>query len=164
VQQENDIAQRLRRIESRLELQDLVFRYNQAIDERDWDALRFLYAEQARLGRVVGRDNVVSAVRSERETFGRTVHVAHGQLLDFDDDERARGLVVAHAELDIGGHLIVCHIRYHDSYVHEDSAWRFADRSLKFRYALPWDQMADSLTAPRPVRWPGTELAASDEF
>jgi len=161
---EKDTMRRLRRIEDRFELQDLLFRYNLAVDEQDWDGLADLYAEDAQLGEVSGRANVIAAIRRERETFGRTVHVTHGQLLDLDGGERATGLVVAHAELDVGGQLVVCHIRYYDDYVQENQAWRFARRTLKFRYALPWTEMADSLTAERPVRWPGTEPSPPEPF
>ena len=39
------------------------------------------------------------------------------------------------------------YIRYYDDYERgEDGAWRFANRTLKFAYALPLQQCAESLT------------------
>ncbi|HTQ94449.1 MAG TPA: nuclear transport factor 2 family protein, partial [Streptosporangiaceae bacterium] len=99
----DDLAARIRRLEDRLELRELSVRYCRAIDDTDWTAVGALFADQAELGDVTGRDQVVTALRSVRETYGRTVHMAHGLMADFADDGHATGMVPAHAELDIGG-------------------------------------------------------------
>jgi hypothetical protein len=40
--------------------------------------------------------------------------------------------------------------------------WVFQQRVLKFRYVLPFDQVADGLDDPLRVRWPGTEPQLAD--
>jgi len=160
----DDLAARIRRLEDRLELRELSVRYCRAIDDTDWTAVGALFADQAELGDVTGRDQVVTALRSVRETYGRTVHMAHGLMADFADDGHATGMVPAHAELDIGGETIICHIRYYDRYVRERGRWVFGRRDLKFLYAVPWSQMALALIDELPVRWPGTPPAPADVF
>jgi hypothetical protein len=160
----DELAARLRRIEDREELHDLVLRYCRAIDDKDWAAVRELFADQAELGNAIGRDAVVVLLQSGREGFGRTVHTSHGQLLDFLDHDQATGLVTSHAELDVDGQSVVCFIRYYDRYVREEGSWCFARRDLKFLYALPWAEMSIALTDPLPIRWPGSTPAPADVF
>lgn len=154
----------VREIRDRQAIEGLVAVYCVAIDDKDWDLLPTLYADDASLGDVVGRDAVVDAIRSVRETYGRTVHSPHSVLIRLESDQRARGLVTSHAELDIAGELVVCHIRYYDSYVKERGDWKFLRRDLKFLYAMPWAQLGESLRHDRPVQWPGADPAPSDEF
>jgi hypothetical protein len=54
-------------------------------------------------------------------------------------------------------------IRYYDDYEREEGAWRFANRTLKFAYAVPVSELGDSLTDDLPVRWPGADPAPADE-
>jgi hypothetical protein len=151
-----DPARELRRLQDRQELRDLSLRYCLAIDDSDWDALRALYGP--------GRDETVDQLRSIRSTYGRTIHTAHGQLVEFTDDDHATGIVPAHAELDIAGETVICAMRYYDDYVREAGGWRFAQRQIKFSYALPWARMDGALTGDLPVHWPGTSAAAPDRF
>jgi SnoaL-like domain len=152
----DDPARALRRLLDRQELRDLTLRYCRAIDDSDWDALRALYGP--------GGDETVDQLRAIRSTYGRTIHTAHGQLVEFTDDDHATGMVPAHAELDIGGETVICAMRYYDDYVREAGGWRFARRQIKFAYALPWPRMDGALTGERPVHWPGTQAAAPDPF
>jgi hypothetical protein len=159
-----DLARTLRRLEDRQELRDLTLRYCRAIDDSDWTALRGLFADQAEVHGAPGGDETVDQLRSIRSTYGRTIHTAHGQLVEFTDDDHATGLVSAHAELDIKGETVVCAMRYYDDYVREAAGWRFARRQIKVVYALPWPRMAGALTEELPVHWPGTDAAPPDRF
>jgi hypothetical protein len=160
----DDIAARLRRMEDREDLHDLVLRYCRAVDDKDWAALGELFANYAELGEAVGREAVVVALQSGREGYGRTVHTSHGQLLDFVDSDNATGMVTSHVELDVDGKTVMCFIRYYDRYVREAARWHFARRDLKFLYALPWAEMSVALTDHLPIRWPGTAPAPFDPF
>jgi hypothetical protein len=158
-----DLAQTVRRLQDRQELRDLTLRYCRAIDDSDWAALRELYTDADRDGASVG-DQTVERLRSVRSAYGRTIHTAHGQLVEFTGDDHATGMVPAHAELDIKGETVLCAMRYYDDYVREARGWRFARRDLRFVYALPWPRLAGALTGERPVHWPGAEAAAPDQF
>jgi hypothetical protein len=158
-----DLARTVRRLQDRQELRDLTLRYCRAIDDSDWVALRELFTDEARAG-AAGGDETVQRLRSIRSTYGRTIHTAHGQLVEFTDDDHATGMVPSHAELDIKGETVVCAMRYYDDYVREAGGWRFARRDIAFVYALPWPRLAGALTDELPVHWPGTEAAPPDRF
>lgn len=160
-----DLSARIRRIEDRLAIQDLAVRYCVAIDDGDYDGMVEMYTEKATLGETVGRQEVVDLLRSIRAGYGRTIHVPEAHTISFTDDDHATGLVLSHAELDIEHTTVHTFIRYYDDYERgEDGAWRFANRTLKFAYAVPFDQMPESLTGADPVRWPGTPPAPADAF
>src|SRR5207244_4255681 len=106
-----DMVNRIRAIEDRLAIEDLVVRYCVAIDD------------------------------------GRTIHIPEAHTVSFTDADHATGLVLSHAELDIQHQTVHTFIRYYDDYERgEDGAWRFANRTLKFAYAVPVEQMNESLT------------------
>jgi hypothetical protein len=159
-----DLARTVRRLQDRQELRDLTLRYCRAIDDSDWAGLRELFTDRAEAAGAVGGDETVERLRSVRSTYGRTIHTAHGQLVEFTDDDHATGTVPSHAELDIKGETVVCAMRYYDDYVREADGWRFARRQLSFVYALPWPRLAGALTGELPVHWPGTEAAPPDQF
>jgi len=158
-----DAEKRIRRIEDRLEIQDLAVRYCIAIDDSDYAGLLAMFAEKARLGEIAGRQEVVDELRAIRSTYGRTIHTSRGHTVRFVGDDHATGIVLSHAELDIAGQTIHAAIRYYDDYEREERAWRFANRAVKFAYAVPVSELGESLTSDLPVRWPGTEPAPADE-
>jgi len=158
-----DAETRIRFIEDRLEIQDLAVRYFIAIDDSDYAGLLAMYTEKARLGEIAGRQEVVDLLRAIRSTYGRTIHTSHGHTVRFVDDDHATGIMLSHAELDIAGQTIHAAIRYYDDYEREEGAWRFANRAVKFAYAVPVSELGESLTSDLPVRWPGTEPAPADE-
>lgn len=160
----DDLLRRIRRLEDRAELRELADRYCLAIDDSDWDALADMFAADARLAGVTGRGEVVGLLRSIRSGYGRTIHTAIGQTLDFpaDADDRASGTVASRGELAIAGQTVVCAMRYLDDYVRVAGKWRFARRDIRFSYALPWAGLAEAMTAGRPVAWPGAEPQPAD--
>lgn len=160
-----DLAERIQRVEDRFAIIDLAVRYCVAMDDGDYDALVDMYTDQATLGSVVGARQVVDTLASIRRHYGRTIHVPEAHTITFADNDHASGIVLSHAELDIRASTVHTYIRYYDRYERgTDGAWRFADRALKFAYALPFTEMAESLTADDAVRWPGTAPAAADRF
>jgi hypothetical protein len=160
-----DLATRVQRVEDRFAIQDLVVRYCIATDSGDREALRALFTDGARVAGETGGDKVVELLHSIRATYGRTIHTPEAHLVEFSDDQHATGLVLSHAELDIQGRSVHTAIRYHDEYERgADGAWRFAARTLKFSYALPIEEMAESMTADDAVRWPGTDPAPVDQY
>jgi SnoaL-like domain len=160
-----DIAARVRRLEDHLAIQDLAVRYCIAIDDGDYDGLAEMYTEKTTMGATVGRHEVVGLLRSIRADYGRTIHVPEAHTVTFADDAHATGVVLSHAELNIQAKTVHTYIRYYDDYERgADGAWRFASRALKFAYAVPVEELPESLTGVDTVRWPGTSPAPADEF
>lgn len=161
-----DLKRRLRRVEDRIELSDLVARYGVAVDDRDYDGLAGLYARDCvfehATGRSEGRDAVIAYYRERGDYFGPTYHIPHSQTVEFQSDDEATGVVAAHAELTIDGRAFVVAIRYSDRYVREDGTWRFRERATRFLYALPLDELPASMDDELRVRWPGTEPKHAD--
>ena len=162
-----DILRRLRRIEDRFELSDLVAKYGQLLDDRDLDAVAELYSTDSSFdsltGPVSGRAAVVGYYAERLGAGGVTYHYPHSQVLTFsDDDDSASGVVHAHAEMEIDGVTLVIALRYLDEYTREDGAWRFRSRRAQQLYALPLDELATQLGSTTRKRWPGMEPMAAD--
>ena len=68
-----DAEKRIRRIEDRLEIQDLAVRYCIAIDDSDYAGMLPMYTEKAGVGEMTGRQEVVDQLRTIRSTYGRTI-------------------------------------------------------------------------------------------
>lgn len=156
------LEQRIRRIEDRFELQDLIVRYFLASDGDDFDAIADSFIDAgvfAGPGFVGGstRDEVMNFVRGFRAHVGQSVHTPHFQLLEFVDDDHAKGVVGAHIEISLSGRTMFGAFRYHDDYVREDGRWRFARRELLTVHVAPWEDVGTSLTLANNIRWPGSE-------
>jgi ketosteroid isomerase-like protein len=161
----SDLADRVRRLEDRAAITDLAVRYCVAIDDGDYAGMVDMYTDKATLGAVVGKQEVVDLLQSIRKDYGRTIHVPEAHTVSFVDGDHASGVVLSHAELDINGKTVHSYIRYYDDYERgSDGAWRFANRTLKFAYAVPVEQITDSLTGENTIRWPGTDPAPADRF
>lgn len=157
---------RVRRLEDRWALSDLVSRYAVAVDDRDWDAMARMYARDSVfdsvLGRFEGRDAVVAYYRERTESFGPTFHIPHTQTVEFTGEDTATGLVTAHAELAIGPETVVIALRYVDAYVREEGGWCFGERKVEQLYAVPLADLPTALAQPDRKRWPGTDHAAAE--
>ena len=116
----DELSRRIRRLEDRAELRELVNRYCLAIDDSDWDALLGLFHADAAMAGQVGPDDVVRVLRSIRSGYGRTIHTALAQVLEFTDDDHASGIVPSRGELAIAGQTVLCAMRYLDDYVRVD--------------------------------------------
>jgi len=119
-------------------LLQLAYRYAQAVDRRDDDALVSVFAENgiiARPGSVwQGHDKLRGIIVRLNTMYGKTLHTVRNQTAVIDGD-RAEGetyCVAMHilksddgkrTRMDMG-------IRYQDSFVRQDGVWRFARREL----------------------------------
>jgi hypothetical protein len=163
----SDLEQRIRRLEDRAELQDLVVRYFMAADDDDYDALGDTFATDGEFsaGGFPGgtsRDEVVDFIREDRKSMGVTVHTHNYSLFEFKGEDSASGVVGAHLELARGGKSLYGAVRYVDDYVREGGRWRIRKREMLAIHVGPWEDVATSLTAENRVRWPGYDPMPAD--
>jgi hypothetical protein len=152
------LEERLRRIEDRQALEDLVCRYAIAVDDQDWTAMAEILAAEAVLEKdppIVGRDRVIASMRESRARMGLALHTPDYLLLTFDDDDHATGTAGAHIEVTMGGELVVGAMRYRDQYLRESGEWRIRCRSQEYFYVAPWTALGESLLSDLRIRWPG---------
>jgi hypothetical protein len=152
----------VRRIDDRQQLTELLSRYGTAVDDRDFDTLGALFAEDGEFRGVKGRQAVIDFYRLRTGYYTTSTHHAVTCHFDFDSDDNAHGVVNGEAELCIGGKTIRISLRYLDTYTRTPERWVFQQRVVQFRYVLPFDAVADGLADPMRVRWPGTEPQAAD--
>jgi len=161
-------GQRLRGIEDRLEIAQLQARYTFSIDDHDLARVGELFACEGRFRSAdgvmdaVGREAVCEQFRGRFAALRFGFHVTHDHLIELDpaDPDRASGIVSSHAEVVREGKPMIAAMRYHDRYVREAGAWRFADRLLHFFYYLPVGDYAATLPTPARMRAYGDEHPA----
>jgi hypothetical protein len=123
------LERRVARLESRAEIAELLARYTFLIDDHEFDALGELYVI--------------------------TLHEARGFVLDFLDDDHARGQVLGFSEQASGQHTVITSFRYSDEYVRLDGRWRFASRQVRTLYAMTHAELASGgLAWKLRKRWP----------
>jgi hypothetical protein len=152
------------RVADRQLLWELVQRYCFYSDGDHWDRLGPLFTDDIDFARAIGRDAVMANMAQSRSAFGRSIHTPHGLVVDFVDDDHATGIVPTHAEIDMGGVLHVCAMKYDDEYRREDGVWRFAKRRIRYAYMLPWSELGTALSDATPIRWPGGRPKVPDDF
>ena len=168
-----DLEHRIRRLEDRTEIGELIARYGLVMDNRDIDGMRRLFTAdvviRSRDGvmKVQGLEAAVDLFRGRFEVLGPSNHFSHDRIIDFDDGnpDRAKGIVLSHAEMHRKGVPMLAAIRYHDVYAREGRGWRFAERTLSFMYYVATREYLDALGAgmalrnraydsPQPADWP----------
>ena len=168
-----DLDTRIRRLEDRAEIGELVSRYGLVIDDRDVAAMDGLFTPDVRIWSadgvidVSGIDAVIAMFRGRFALLGPSNHFTHDRLVDFDlvDPDRANGLVLSHAEMQRKGLPMLAAIRYHDAYQRLCGCWRFRERRLSFMYYVPTAEYLDAFGQgiarrmraydhPAPADWP----------
>ncbi|MES2261743.1 MAG: nuclear transport factor 2 family protein [Pseudomonadota bacterium] len=162
-----EIEKRIRRLEDRAELNDLVVRYFLAVDDDDYAALAATFADDSQFSAggfpgASGRDAIVESLRGSRTHMGATVHTPDYALFSFQSDEAATGTVGAHLELAMDGRTLYGAVRYQDAYVRAQGGWRIARRDMRVIHMGPWVEVGSSLSAELRVRWPGMDPLPSD--
>lgn len=185
------LKRRVTRLEATNAIERLAHAYNVSVDTHDVALLPRIFSRDARIlfagqadGKAEGqamprRDEkdaglaqkqggiagIIDMYQTLWDNLGPSYHWAHGHLIDFDeaDENRATGLVMAHAETYRYGEGHLTAMRYNDAYIREDGAWKIAERTINFHYfckASEYPQILsgrDRVTtgaAPRPADWP----------
>jgi len=161
------LEERIRKLEDRAEIQDLVARYFKATDDDDQPTLADCFTRDACFiatgfegGK--GREGVVAFLKAARTTMQQTVHTPNYTHIAFKGSDEADGTVMAHLEIGIGGTTVYGAVRYLDTYQREDGEWRIASREMRAVHLGSWDLVARSMTDSHNVRWPGVEPAPTD--
>jgi hypothetical protein len=167
VSTEPDLEARVRRLEDRLAISELVARYGILLDNREYSAVGELFTEDARFWQHVGdtdartRRGIVAFYRERLGHSGPSYHYPHSQVVTFEGDDAATGVVAAHAEMGIEGRMILVGLRYHDRYERGgDGRWRFAERETWFHYFMPADELPSRYSDEIRRTWPGQPLPA----
>jgi ketosteroid isomerase-like protein len=161
------LTQRIRALEDRAELRELVARYGIAVDDRDIDSLTALFTPDASFRSedgvmsAQGRDAVIEQFRGRFAALKATNHIAHDQILEpGPGPDAASGLVSSHAEVCRNGRVLIAALRYRDRYRRHDGRWRFAERVLSFLYYLPVEEYAEGLAGRLRMRAYGDQRPA----
>lgn len=166
------LEERIRAVEDRFALNDLVARYCQTLDDCDIDALRELFVEDASFGSVTGtpvtgREKLLGFIRDRAASEDWSFHYPHTIVIDLVGKDEARGVVTQHAEMGVdGGRCIRAAMRYNDEYVRVDGAWKFKTRLVSFWYCMDLQELATGYDNAERKRWPyvsATDLPESLE-
>lgn len=146
-----DLSFRVRRLEDRFAISDLLVRYAVLLDDRRFDEVASLFTERGTFSsprfEVSGRESIAANFARAHEPFPVTLHDPHSHLIDFLDDDHARGTVIAYAELASPSETTVTSIRYQDDYQRVDDHWLFASRHVLTLYRLPLADLIDGAAA-----------------
>ena len=150
-----NLEARLRRLEDREAIKELIARYGLVMDDRDMQAMPSLFTADVHIRSpdgvmdARGRDAVVDMFEGRFAVLGPSNHFTHDKIIRFDDADphRAYGTVLSHAEMNRKGQPMLAAIRYSDTYAREDGMWRFAERIFAFFYYVATEEYLDALGA-----------------
>jgi len=139
-----NLEQRIRRLEDRDAIRNLIARYGRLVDERDIAGVGMLFTRDGSFRSVdgkiasTGRDSVIEQFHKRYAVLGPSNHFTHDMFIELDDTDPdlASGWVNSHAEVVRNGVALWAALRYHDRYRREEGVWRFHVRELHFFYYL----------------------------
>lgn len=134
------------------EIRQLVSRYALAVDTRDLDILVALFVEDVQVGRDrFGRAALREDFDRQLRGIGVSILFVGNPVIDFEDDDSARGVVYCRAEIQDGARWIRQAIQYQDRYERRDGRWLFVRRRHLLWYGA---EQAESPLAQKPADWP----------
>ena len=166
-----DIEHRLARLEAEAQIRQLVARYCFSIDDRLRPEIAALFTEDATVRSAdgvmnsTGVDAIMEMYEGRFRALGPGAHYMHDVQIDFvgDGTQEAHGRVSGHAELERNGQMMVCGMRYRDTYRNTPQGWRFHVREISFLYYVPIGEYPDILLSrdrnraydrPKPADFP----------
>jgi ketosteroid isomerase-like protein len=101
-------ADRIDRLESTEAIRQLVARYALATDSRDLDALVALFVDDVQVGENGrGRDALRAFFDRSLRDVGVTILFVGNHVIDFDDDDHARGVVYCRGEIQVDDRWVI---------------------------------------------------------
>jgi hypothetical protein len=122
---------------ARDQIRDLSLRYALAVDGKDIDALALLFADDVDNGRYGrGADGVRRFYDRSLRKFHCSMHLVGNHVIDFDDDEHARGVVYCRAQHHVlePEHWFDEALAYFDTYERDGGGWCFRRRRVRSWY------------------------------
>ncbi len=129
-------------LSDRDEIIELRSRYGRALDERDWNLMRTVFAEDATADFALGTpfegiEDIVRGCRSQMDSLDHTQHFMGNHEVELDGD-RARGrhklIGSAFLHTNIGAPTATLYGDYVDEYVRTDQGWRISRRTLSIAW------------------------------
>jgi ketosteroid isomerase-like protein len=148
------VEDRVRRLEDKDQIRELVGRYGFMVDNRDIPALRDLFTDDAQVKSKDGKhasegiEQIMKQYDTRFSVLGPTNHFTHNHVIWFDenDPDHAYGLLNAHGELVRHGKAMMSALRYDDEYRRcPDGKWRFEKRMMSYFYYLQPDEISKYL-------------------
>ena len=142
----------LARVIARDEIRQLVYRYAAATDRRDLDALVGLFVPDVQVGRdQSGREALRENFQKQLRAVGVTILFVGNHVIDFDDEQNARGEVYCKGEIQDGDRWIQQAILYRDHYRLCEGSWYFVRRDHRLWYG---QESESSPLGLAPANWP----------
>lgn len=142
------------------EIRQLASRYAVAIDARDLDALVALFVDDVRVGAgATGRTALRSFFERSLSDVGITILNIGTHVIDFDDDDHARGIVYCRGEVQVGTQWIVQAIQYRDRYERRAGHWYFVRREHLLWYGR---EVGTSPIGLPPANWPESQVGKGE--
>lgn len=148
------LEQRLERLESIEEIRQLAAKYAVSLDMRDLDAHVNLFAPDIRVSRdKIGRGHLKRWLDDTlRLQFTGTSHHTGNHIIEFEDPDRALGLLYSKNEHETGAEWVIMQMLYWDSYERIDGRWLFRRRLPCYWYATDLNKPP---VGDLKMRWPG---------
>jgi len=148
-----ELEARLNRLESREEIKELASKYALALDTRDLDSLVNLFPEDVKVGRnEVGRLALKNWFNETlRNQFTGTSHHIGNQIIEFEDDKNAIGVVYSKNEHETENEWIIMQMMYWDQYEKIKGSWYFKKRLPLYWYATDLNKPP---LGDLKMRWP----------
>lgn len=152
-----DVEARLRALEAREEIRQLVARYALALDSRNIDDLVALFVDDVatgdgRHGRAALADWFDGVLRPYTTTF----HLIGNHVIDLVDDDHATGVLYCRPEHEVGDLWVVMPLQYWDRYERRADRWYFRSRSIHAFYAA--DLLENPSRLPGRFHFPGNPM------
>ena len=157
------LERRVERLESRIEIEELVTAYARACDEHDMPWLESLFTEDAQFDspsgvmRADNRDEIMAMFVEAFKIRGPGYHWTHDPFIRIDDDDpnTATGTVLSHAETTPNGLVSLAAMKYNDDYRRVDGRWLFSCREIQFLYYVPAEKYLEGLSRQQRLYYGG---------
>ena len=134
------------------EIRQLAHRYSLYVDSRDIDALAGLYVDDVQVGRDrFGREALRSDFERKLRGVGITILFVGNHIIDFEGDDRARGVVYCKGEIQDGERWLHQASQYRDVYERRDGHWYFVRREHLLWYGA---ELGENPLVLPPANWP----------
>ena len=157
--EESIMSDRLRMVDDRLAIIELVAQYAFAIDRGDFSCLVSSFLTDGRFysedGQFSAQGHILLRRLWETElakiTFSRHIVNHQSIVLDQDDRDRASGTVAGHAESVRNGKADIFAMNYHDHYQRNAGRWVFSERKIQFLYYTTSEDYCKTLPELYPL-------------